>query len=607
MSITTKTASQVAPGHGVKERRNGLTRRFFRTPSGLVGLSIITVLIFLAVFAPLLTPYNSTEIVSTPFGKPFSEFVLGTDALGRDVFTQIVYGARVSILVGIFGAGLAAVVGIILGALAGFFRGATDVVIMRVSELFQILPALIIALVAASLFGGSLLLVVVIIALTFWPDTSRIVRAGFLTLRERDFVKAAKVTGFSNRYLIFSEIAPNALPPVIAQTALNIGWAILVEAGLSFIGVGDANQASWGKMLGEAQSSLGSAPWLSFFPGLAIMLTVLGFNLIGDGLTLALNPKLSHAKRKSRNTQLAVVRPDAPAAPVDTTAVSILDRGFVPPANGSGDPLLDVKDLVFHLRVGDSAVKAVDGVSLTVMPDECVGIVGESGSGKSTIARIVSGLLPPVNVEKLEGEVILNGHEVLGASPSQAEKILRRRGISMVFQDPMGYLNPTMRVEQQIAEGLPAGLTEKQKSNRVDQLLQKVELDPASGIRKRYPHQISGGQRQRVLIALALALEPRLLIADEPTTALDATVQAQIVETLLKIHREENLAILLITHDLGLVTRMCDRVYVMRRGRFVESGTTDLVYNDPEHPYTKMLMDSRPGHRAKNASRNEGS
>ena len=253
--------------------------------------------------------------------------------------------------------------------------------------------------------------------------------------------------------------------------------------------------------------------------------------------------------------------------------------------------MLEVKRLIVHLRVGDQVLRAVDDVDLFIERGECVGIVGESGSGKTTLARAMLRLLPAVELAEFSGEVLFKGEDIR-AMPDGALQQMRRAGtFSMVFQDPLGYLNPTQRVGAQIAEALPSGLRASAVRQRTLDLLREVGMREAQLVARRYPHELSGGMRQRALIALALAPSPTLLVADEPTTSLDATVQLQVLETLRRLHRERDMALVVITHDLGLIAELCDRVYVMRFGKVVECADVFTLFEAPKHPYTATLIE----------------
>jgi ABC-type dipeptide/oligopeptide/nickel transport system ATPase component len=253
-------------------------------------------------------------------------------------------------------------------------------------------------------------------------------------------------------------------------------------------------------------------------------------------------------------------------------------------------PLLSARDVKVHLRVHGRIVKAVDGVDLDVQPGQCVGVVGESGSGKSTLGRAMTRLLPNVEIAELSGSVRFGGEEVLTMAPERLRALRRHRGLSMVFQDPLSYLNPTLRIDRQLAEAL-RHLPDRQAVRETSvELLRQVGLDDSQRILRLYPHELSGGMRQRILIAMALAPDPQILVADEPTTALDATVQYQVIQTLRRLNKQRNLAMLIITHDFGMVAELCDRVYVMNGGKIVEAADVFTLFDAPQNAYTASLL-----------------
>jgi len=260
------------------------------------------------------------------------------------------------------------------------------------------------------------------------------------------------------------------------------------------------------------------------------------------------------------------------------------------PASSSQPLLLDVKDLHVHLRIGNQIVRAVDGISLEVRHGECVGIVGESGSGKSTTARAITKLMPNVSLARFSGDLRFDGLDLLAMADRDLRRLRKDSGFSMIFQDPLGYLNPTQRIGKQIGEAVSrdGGLSREQS---VWSLLDEVGLPDARNLVRRYPHELSGGMRQRVMIAIALASRPKLLFADEPTTALDATVQLQVLQTLYRVQRERNMAVVIITHDLGVVAELCDRVYVMHSGKVIETAATQDLFARPRHAYSARLID----------------
>ena len=253
-------------------------------------------------------------------------------------------------------------------------------------------------------------------------------------------------------------------------------------------------------------------------------------------------------------------------------------------------PLLSARDVKVHLRVRGRIVKAVDGVDLDVLPGQCVGIVGESGSGKSTLGRAMTRLLPNVELAELSGSVRFDGEDVLGMPTERLRALRRHRGLSMVFQDPLSYLNPTLRIDRQLGEALRHLSDRAAVRERSAELLRQVGLDDTARILRLYPHELSGGMRQRVLIAMALAPDPQILVADEPTTALDATVQYQVIQTLRRLNEQRKLAMLIITHDLGMVAELCERVYVMHGGKVVEAADVFALFDAPQHAYTASLL-----------------
>ena len=253
-------------------------------------------------------------------------------------------------------------------------------------------------------------------------------------------------------------------------------------------------------------------------------------------------------------------------------------------------PLLSARDVKVHLRVHGRIVKAVDGVDLDVLAGQCVGIVGESGSGKSTLGRAMTRLLPNVEIAEQSGSVRFCDEDVLAMAPERIRALRRHRGMSMVFQDPLSYLNPTLRIDRQLAESLRHLSDRQAVRERSAELLRQVGLDDVARVLRLYPHELSGGMRQRVLIAMALAPDPQILVADEPTTALDATVQYQVIETLRRLNQERNLAMLVITHDLGMVAELCDRVYVMNGGKVVEAADVFALFDAPQNAYTASLL-----------------
>ena len=270
----------------------GLTR-FSKNKGAVIGLFFLFFLITISIFSDIILkhPPNKTN-VGESFSSPGINWPFGTDNLGRDIFSDVIHGTRTSIKVGLFSIGVSTIFGIFIGTIAGYFGGIIDELLMRFTEFFLVLPQLLLALVLSSILGSSLNNIILIIALLSWPSTARLLRSEFLYKKEASFVEAAKSIGMPEWKIAFSEILPNALTPVVVNSSLQIARAILTEAGLSFLGLGDPNITSWGKMLSNARPFLRKAWWMAFFPGLAIFLTVLFLNILGDGLNDMLNPRL---------------------------------------------------------------------------------------------------------------------------------------------------------------------------------------------------------------------------------------------------------------------------------------------------------------------------
>jgi len=280
---------------GLRERPHRIVQfwnRYKKNRAAVVGLIIVCFFILVSVFAPRIVSNAPFSLVANRFIPPSDEYPMGTDDLGRDVFSGVVYGSRVSLLVGFMAAATSTFIGTLIGAFSGYHGGRIDSMLMRITEVFQVVPRFFMALILVALFGASVWNVIFVIGILSWPVTARLVRAEYLSLKEREFIEAATALGMGHLRIVFSEILPNALPPIIVNSSLQVGSGILVEAGLSFLGLGDPSMISWGYMLNNAQRFLRQAWWMASFPGMAIFLTVLGLNLVGDGLNDALNPKL---------------------------------------------------------------------------------------------------------------------------------------------------------------------------------------------------------------------------------------------------------------------------------------------------------------------------
>ncbi|WP_405472989.1 dipeptide/oligopeptide/nickel ABC transporter permease/ATP-binding protein [Streptomyces anulatus] len=554
-----------------------------------VALGVLIVVILGAVLAPLLTQDPLTT--GTPVQAPSSDHWFGTDRAGRDVFARVVHGSRYSLVIGLGATAVALIAGAVLGSLAATSRKLGDESVMRTLDVVMSFPPIALAAVLVAVFGTSVPVIIFTIAFVYTPSLARVVRANVLAQYGEDYVAAEKVIGARRGYIVLRHVAVNCMAPVMVFATVMVAEAIIFEASLSFIGAGVQDpDPSWGSVLAYGrQILLAGGWWATFFPGLALLITVLALNILSEGLTDA-----SAAPRSARTSP-------APAAttaadPVEAAATVDIDAALdrlarhinateptITPVREDAEELLVVRDLAIRFpdRYGD--IPVVDRLNFTVHEGETLGLVGESGCGKSITSLAVMGLLAR-NAE-VTGEILYRGRDLLKLPPKERRALMGPE-IAMVYQDALSSLNPSVLVGTQLKQ-----LTSRGSTQTPAELLELVGLSPERTLRS-YPHELSGGQRQRVLIAMALSRSPRLLIADEPTTALDVTVQAQVVELLIKLRDELGFAMVLVSHDLALVGDLSHRVAVMYAGRLAEVGDTRSVLTGPAHHYSRGLLGS---------------
>ncbi|WP_319568906.1 dipeptide/oligopeptide/nickel ABC transporter permease/ATP-binding protein [Cohaesibacter marisflavi] len=541
--------------------------------AGLVVLAFVFVVALAAPLLPLVNP-DVTEPANRLQPLFADGHLLGTDALGRDILSRLIWGTRVSLAVGVSATLIAACIGSLIGLVAGYAGGRTDNLLMRGIDMIMAFPYILLALAIVAALGPGLLNALYAIAVVNIPFFARNIRGITVGLSRREFVDAARLSGKSNASILFGEILPNVLPVIIITMSTTIGWMILETAGLSFLGLGaQPPQADLGSMLGDGRKILFTAPHVSIIPGVMIFILVMSINLLGDGVRDVLDPRLKSG---------------ALARPVMRTAVM---RNQVPDVAPQEDATLDMQGLKTEFHVGSDVYKAVGGVDLKVRQGECLGLVGESGSGKSVTAMSIMGLVPTPPGRIVGGAALLEGEDLFSKSDEEI-RLLRGLAVSHVFQDPLSTLHPLFTIGDQLVEAIRAHqvISHKDAMARAEELLKTVRIPNPAERLKVYPHELSGGMRQRVCIAMALANDVKLIIADEPTTALDVTVQAQVLSLLNKLRQERNVGILFITHDFGVVSTMCDRIAVMYGGKIVETGTTEEILSSPTHPYTEKLI-----------------
>jgi len=587
--ITPDEAVEAAVEFTALPRRRGVVRRLLRRPGPTIALAYLVVLGLAAVFAPLVAPYDPNELdIPNRFATPSWSHPFGTDDLGRDLLSRIIFGARVSLVVSLSVIAIAMSIALAVGLFSGYTGGRVDGVLMRVADGGLSFPPLVLALAVAGILGPGVRNVIVALSIVFVFGLTRLVRGTALAIREEPFIEASLAAGSRTRRILAHRVLPNVRSPLLIAATFGIAAVLLAEAGLAYLGLGPRPPtASWGSMLRQAYDrALYSEPWQLLVPGIAIAVTIFAFNVFGDGLRDVLGVGRSKKARRSERRGLTTV--DRAILPDGAGAA-------VPRGAGPDGALLAIEGLCVEF-VGDRGIsRVVEQVSLAIRPGETVGLVGESGSGKTVTSLSVMRLVPSPPGRIVAGSIRFDGRDLLDLSFKDM-RAMRGTEISMIFQDPMTSLDPAFTIGSQLLEAqrLHGKVSRAQARARALELLDLVGIPAPEARLRQYPHQLSGGLRQRVMIAIALANEPKLLIADEPTTALDVTVQAQILDLLRRLQRELGMAILFVTHDLGVIADLCDRVAVMYAGQIIEEASVDDLFAHPLHPYTEGLLGAMP-------------
>ncbi|MEM8587250.1 MAG: ATP-binding cassette domain-containing protein [Pseudomonadota bacterium] len=527
------------------------------------GAGLFAVLVVAVVVGPMLSPYGASETVCAPFAQPSAAHLLGCNDVGQDLLTGILTGGRVSLGIGLATALVTTTLATIYAVTAAYRGGAVDLAAMRFVDAIMALPFLPLVIVLGAFFGGSIFVQVAILCLVMWAQPVRELRAQALNLRSAEYVSASRAMGASAWRIVTRHIVPELAPLIVPQFVRVAHNAILIESALSFLGLGDPVQKSWGTILfhANARTAFLTDAWLWWVmpPGLLIALSVVSLALIGHGV----------GDRRNEGTVAATER------------------------RGQGrrrrtEDAFEASDVT----VGYGDHRAVDQVSLTVANGDTLGLVGESGSGKSTLAMAAIRLLPPTGHID-DGSFWLGSTDLLELTPADLAD-LRGQRIALVPQSAMNALNPVQTVRTQIVEAirLHRSVSKQQGIARAAELLDLVHL-PRDRL-SAYPHELSGGMRQRVVIAIALANDPEVLIADEPTTGLDVLVQAEIMALLRSLSARLGLTVLFVTHDLPLIASAASRLAIMQAGRVVEEGAPEDLARQPRHSHTKALFDSVP-------------
>ncbi|MCZ0858379.1 dipeptide/oligopeptide/nickel ABC transporter permease/ATP-binding protein [Actinomyces israelii] len=629
-----------------KVSRPGMRFQGWRSlPTGSkIAVVVLLMIVAMAVLAPLVAPYDpgatglataettvhvqgGPDIVTYDSAvRPSLEHLFGTDKPSRDIFSRAVYGARVSLVVGLSATGIALALASVLGAIAATSRKWVGEVVMRVLDVLMSFPGIALAAVLVLAMSSRLPIVPVIIlatAVVYTPQLTRVVRANILAQFGEDYVAASRVMGARVPWILARHVVRNCIAPIMVYATVLVADAIVFEASLSFIGAGitSVNTPTWGNMLSEGKELLLSGHWWpTFFPGLMILITTLCLNVLAEGLTDAMaSPRIRArvdvgADEEAMSAETwddadPAVRDsaDAAACAIPGSRKSAL-TGLIGPAaeevplaerlaalraaelarddrlvyaDAQAEPVLEVRNLSIAFPIQHGDINIVDNVSFSVRPGETMGLVGESGCGKSITSMAVMGLLPPT--ARITGEILFKGANILQMTPEE-HNALRGHEMSMIYQDALSSLNPSMLIRSQMKQ-----LTRRGGTRSAEELLELVGLDPVRTL-KSYPHELSGGQRQRVLIAMALTRDPSLIIADEPTTALDVTVQKQVIDLLGELRERLGFAMVFVSHDLALVAKVAHRVTVMYAGQVVEQAATSELLTNPVHEYTRGLL-----------------
>jgi len=562
-----------------------------RTPVGLTATVLTIAVLLLAVLAPILWTDNANAVdTSNILAGPSAQHWAGTDNLGRDILYRTLVATRLSVELALAATLIGVTLGLLLGTapfLLGRHIGRTVTTGVNIAVAF---PGLLLALFFAVVFGIGATGAVLAIGVAGAPAFARLTHTLVAGVAARDFVSAARVAGVGRVRILFRHVLPNIGEPLVVNATIGAGGALLAFAGLSFLGLGVQQPAyDWGRLLFDGISVIYVNPAAALAPGMAVLVAGLAFNLFGESV----------AKTLGIGGAGNLATMSLPAATTATnTATDTATDDRLQPSDPDAEPdpalVLDVQDLRVTFPGPSGPVRAVRGVSFAVRRGEALGIVGESGSGKSVTALAVSHLVGDT------GRVDARRLDLLGtdlrAQESRATRRLLGTSLAMVFQDPMTSFNPTRRMGTQLAEVAVhhQGLDRKAAMARAVERLGAVRISDPEHRAHQYPHEFSGGMRQRAMIGMGLMGTPALIVADEPTTALDVTVQRQVLGLLAAIRAADDVALVLISHDVTVVRDVCDRVLVMYAGRVVEDLPARDLGTTARHPYTRALVAAVP-------------
>jgi peptide/nickel transport system permease protein len=564
----------------VNRERRIKAKSGFRSPTVVLALLWLVGLLIASLAAPLWLPYGPLQQdLAAVLQGPTPAHLLGTDELGRDLLSRLVTAAAPTLLIALITPVVAMVLTIPVTLWAARSRRAENIV-NRISEIVLSLPGMVIILAFIAAVGTNMPLIMAVFGVLLFGAIFKVLFGQAKSLHQQLFVDAAAVDGVRPMTASIRHVLPNMSTTLVVQFVLLFGAAIGLQAGLAFIGLGpQPPEPTWGGMIQSASRFIFQQPWMMVPTGGILALTIIAANALSDvlGGGSAMPPPLVSIRRKKRT------------GPVGQTATASGITGAASGAQAPGELVVDT--LVISV---DNGADLVTGVCLRVKPGTVMGIVGESGCGKSVTSYALLGLLAP-GLSVTSGAILWDGVDLAHADEKALQRV-RGHDIAYISQEPTRALDPMFTVGWQLSGAIKRlrGVSARESRRIAKDLLIDVGIVDTARVLKSYPHEISGGMAQRVAIGLALAGTPRLLIADEPTTALDVTVQAEILALLRRLIAERGMSIILVTHDLGVVADICDDVSVMYAGEIVETGSVRDVLLRPEHPYTMALLAADP-------------
>ncbi|NUU07610.1 dipeptide/oligopeptide/nickel ABC transporter permease/ATP-binding protein [Leifsonia sp. C5G2] len=563
-------------------RRRGSTLvRLLRRPAGAVSLAVLLLVVLVAVFAPLLAPHdpNFVDFAITK-APPSAAHPLGGDSAGRDVLSRLIWGTRSTLWGALVTIVVAIVVGVPAGLAAGYYGRSFDRAASWVSDALQAVPGMIVLLIVAAGTRNDFTVLMATLGVFMAPGYFRLTRSTVLAVRNEPYVDAARVAGLTDARIMARHVVKAVYAPVIIQTALTAGLAMGMQAGLQFLGIGGARTPAWGAMMNEGFRTMLTSPLLLLWPSLALGITIAALAVLGSTLADVVSVRTPVHRRRRRR---AAARSSGEPRDVTTSTGAV--------AHSASDSAVQLKNLrVAYAAPDGSELEVVHGITLDVAPGEVLGIVGESGSGKSQTVFSMLDLLPAGGACTADA-IWIGGRDVTRLGHKDRQRLLGHE-VGYIPQEPMSNLDPSFTIGHQLMEPLRAvhKLGRAAARERALEMLAKVGIPDPARVMKVYPHQLSGGMAQRVLIAGAIAGKPSVLVADEPTTALDVTVQAEVLELLRELQQEYRMALVIVTHNFGVVADICDRVVVMRDGEIVEIGTVERIFARPSSDYTRELI-----------------